>query len=221
MMEALAADIGHDRRSGKLKIRQEVIKAAFSAFESKGIKQVRMDDLAKELTISKRTLYQLFRDKEELLFEVIKQKDVEMDKYMRSVLGEASNVLEIIFKFYRWNMQHLKNTNIKFFEDLDRYPLIVRYLKSRRESNSVSAEEFYLKGVEQGIFCANIKFGILEQMFEEQMENMLHSDLVKKYSLSEVFETILFVFLRGVCTSKGLKLMEEFRKDMPFMYVNE
>ena len=39
MMEALAADIGHDRRSGKLKIRQEVIKAASSAFESKGIEE--------------------------------------------------------------------------------------------------------------------------------------------------------------------------------------
>ena len=57
-------DNGKRKRTDKKLIRMQVIKAAAEAFSQKGIKNVRMDDIASSLSISKRTLYELFADKE-------------------------------------------------------------------------------------------------------------------------------------------------------------
>ena len=69
-------DNGKRKRADKKLIRMQVIKAAAEAFSQKGIKNVRMDDIASSLSISKRTLYELFADKEELLDGIIYRCDM-------------------------------------------------------------------------------------------------------------------------------------------------
>ena len=75
-------DNGKRKRTDKKLIRMQVIKAAAEAFSQKGIKNVRMDDIASSLSISKRTLYELFADKEELLVEVVRIHREEVKEYM-------------------------------------------------------------------------------------------------------------------------------------------
>ena len=64
-----------------------------------GIKAVHMDDIASSLSISKRTLYELFGDKEELLLEVFRFYRRCMNEYMQEIASSANNVLEVIPHF--------------------------------------------------------------------------------------------------------------------------
>lgn len=74
---------------------------AVKAFFSQGIRTVHMDDIAASLSISKRTLYELFHDKQQLLLEVMCSQRNEMHSYMEKVASKAENVLEVIFAFMR------------------------------------------------------------------------------------------------------------------------
>lgn len=66
-----------------------------------------MDSLACALSISKRTLYELFCDKEQLLLEVFAMHQQEMSTYISEVASRAENALEVIFAFYKRKLNEL------------------------------------------------------------------------------------------------------------------
>ena len=68
------------KKADKTIVREHVVQAAAKAFTRKGVKTVRMDDIAADLSISKRTLYELFHDKEDLLLDVMRLHREEMKK---------------------------------------------------------------------------------------------------------------------------------------------
>lgn len=198
------------KRIDKTVVKEHIISAAAKAFTQKGIKTVRMDDIATGLSISKRTLYELFHDKEDLLLDVMKLHREEMQEYMFQVASEAENVLEVLLKFFQRTAQDFQNTNRRFFEDMEKYPKVRRYIDESRKENLDSAMEFYRKGVEQGIFREDVNYDIVRAMVCEQMDLLLRSDICKSYSLVEIYETVVFMHMRGISTEKGLKIVDEF-----------
>ena len=67
-----------------------------------------------------------------------------------------------------------------------------------------------MKGVEQGIFRSDINFEIINQLVRLQMDVLMSTDICSKYSIAEVYESIMFTYLRGISTEKGAKELEEF-----------
>ena len=179
-----------------------------------------MDDVAAELGISKRTLYELFSDKEELLLDVVKLHRKEMKNYMISVAEKAENVLEIIMSFYIRTTEDFQTTNILFFEEIKKYPQVTKFLEDGRKENAVSAVAFYKKGVEQGIFREDVNYEIVQEMIHGQMDMLIHNDIRKTYSMVEIFKTVVFMHLRGITTEKGLSIVDEFLEQMNELHKN-
>ena len=167
------------KRTDKTVVKEHIVLAAAKSFAQKGVKTVRMDDIAAGLSISKRTLYELFHDKEDLLLDVMKLHREEMQEYMTQVASKAENVLEVLLKFFQRSAQDFQNTNRKFFEDIEKYPKVMRYIDESRKENLDSAMEFYRKGVEQGIFRNDVNYNIVRAMVCEQMDLLLHSEICK------------------------------------------
>lgn len=202
------------RKTDKVVVKEHVVAAAAKAFMLKGVKTVRMDDIATGLSISKRTLYELFHDKEDLLLDVMKLHREEMMEYMGEVTSKANNVLEVLLKFYQRSAQDFQNTNRKFFEDMEKYPRVVAYIAESRKENLDAAMEFYRKGVEQGIFRKDVNYDIVRAMVCEQMDILIRSEICKSYSLAEIYETVVFMHMRGISTEKGLDIVNEFLLDL-------
>lgn len=89
-----------DAKSG---LRQRIVAIATDAFTKNGIRSVTMDEIASEVGISKRTLYETFEDKEELLVECVRNKEEENCMLGAKVVAESNNVLEVILHFYKVN----------------------------------------------------------------------------------------------------------------------
>ena len=98
----------------RIVLREEVVEKAAEAFLESGIKMVRMDDIANSLSISKRTLYELFSDKEQLLMEVFRLLEQRENEYISKIASGTDNVLEVIFAFYKRKLGELANTNPAF-----------------------------------------------------------------------------------------------------------
>jgi AcrR family transcriptional regulator len=194
----------------KQELKKRIVLAAMKAFTTNGIKGVTMDDVASDLGISKRTLYETFKDKEELLIECVKLQEEEKETFGAKAIAESSNVLEVILKFYKLSIDIYQKINIRFFEDIRKYPKVNELIRQSREKNQCSVLAFFKSGVEQGIFRDDVNFEIVNILLREQMDFLHSAEIVRAYSFFEVYESIVFIFLRGISTEKGQKILDEF-----------
>lgn len=191
-------------------LRKRVIAEASLAFGKHGIKNVHMDDLSSALSISKRTLYELFCDKEQLLLEVFMMHQQEMNTYISEIASKAQNALEVIFAFYKRKLSELTELNPLFLRDLRKYPNVLTYIRERQKQNDAAALLHYQKGVQEGIFRDDINFDIINQAISMQFEMLIYSDITENYPLSEIYSEITFLHMRGITTPKGMQMVDAF-----------
>ena len=196
--------------SPKPELRERIIIAATNAFTSNGIKSITMDDIASGLGISKRTLYEVFADKESLLTECILKVQAERDQYLQHVYEHSDNVLEVILAVFQKSIQVFHSTCKQFFEDIKKYPKVYKMLKENEDSDSKSTMSFFKSGVEQGIFRSDVNFAIVTMLVREQFNVLLNTDICNEYPFIEVYESIMFTYIRGISTEKGAKVLEDF-----------
>ena len=198
-----------DLTAYRLALKEKILQTATSAFVEKGIKDVKMDDIANALSISKRTLYEIYGDKETLLFEVVKRHTQNKRELLRKYGEEGHHVIEIILEAYRLRVKESHDVNPAFYEDIIRYPQIVKYMESQREENKEQFMLFMQRGVKEGLFRADVDYTILPHLFEAIAQYVMKTNLYNKYSLEQIFTNLLLVPLRGFSTEKGLKILNE------------
>ena len=172
-----------------------------------------MDDIAAMLGISKRTLYEIFADKEALLEECIQREQAESEEFVKSVLGTSQNVLEVLLKCYQRSIEKFHATNKRFFEDLKKYPKAYAQMSRRQDKDVEKTVEFFREGVRQGIFRDDINFYIMNRLVRVQLDVLMNTDICEEYSFIEVYESIMFTYLRGISTERGAKVLEEFVRE--------
>ena len=124
----------------KLGLRDKIVDVAMNLFTKHGIRLVRMDDVAHELGISKRTIYELYEKKEDLLYEVVVCHFKKRQAVMAEVLSRCNDVMEILLEVYHQKVTDFKNTNPLFFTEMIRYPQLQVFLNEQNpESDDAPA----------------------------------------------------------------------------------
>lgn len=203
----------HTKHStSRVELRERIILAAVELFTTNGIKSITMDEIAASLGISKRTLYEVFPDKETLLEECILKSQKDGDIFVKGVIETSSNVLEVLLRCYQWSIERFHATNKKFFEDIKKYPKAYQLMKNNRNWSSEDEDtvNFFKEGVKQGIFRDDVNFAIINLLVRDQLDLLMNSDICNEYSFLEVYESIMFTFLRGISTEKGARVLEDF-----------
>ncbi|MDR0940252.1 MAG: TetR/AcrR family transcriptional regulator [Mediterranea sp.] len=191
-------------------LKAKIVDTATRAFTSKGIKSITMDDIAASLGISKRTLYEMFEDKETLLQACLRKIEVDRDRFFEELYKQSGNVLEVLLGVFQKSIEVYHSTNKRFFEEIKRYPKAYGMLVDRREADSERTMSFFKQGVEQGLFRSDLNFAIINLLVREQFDVLLNTDICNKYPFTEVYESIMLTYIRGIATPKGAKLLDEF-----------
>ena len=201
-----------DLSPARAELRERIIKVAFASFSEKGIKAITMDDIANLLSMSKRTLYEIFHDKESLLKECVLYSQKMFDDYVAEISNGAYNVLEIMLKLHQKALEVYAQTNRLFFEDMGKYPKVRKMVHDLRESTMEQNMLFLKQGVEQGLFRDDISLDIMRLLLHEQMGFLSNPKHLSKYSFSELSTTVLLIYLRGISTCEGNRVLERFMK---------
>lgn len=196
--------------TSKVDLRDKIVEKAGNAFRLHGIKSITMDEIAASLGISKRTLYEVYEDKESLLKACILRDQQKMNNYLKEVLTHSANVIEVVLSSLKQNVERFHSTHKRFFEDVKKYPEVCKLIKSCHEADSEKIVAFFNMGVEQGLFRSDINFKIVNELVREQMGTLLESSVCKEYSILEVYESIMFINIRGIATEKGAQMLEDF-----------
>ncbi|MBR7135311.1 MAG: TetR/AcrR family transcriptional regulator [Bacteroidaceae bacterium] len=197
----------------KQNVREHIIAQASDLFFHRGIKDVKMDDIAHEIGISKRTVYELFADKEELLHESLKYIHKNIHRIGRQKIRETSNnTLDVLLTLYYIYFEMLKKANKNFFLDLKRYPKITEYQKTKEKRNSDKFKKWIQKGVKEGLFREDANSDIILYILRRDIEHITISNEFSNYSIDELGRSFILFYLRGIATSKGQEIIENFIK---------
>lgn len=193
-------------------LKQRILEYSLRAFATKGIKAVKMDDIADELQISKRTLYEIYSNKEELLFEGLKFYHKEYEQKINDfAASHTANVMEIVVFALNYHMTELSNTSPNFINDMKKYPAISAYFKEQHEQQRDDFKRFLKRGVDEEYFRNDMNFDLMECIING-IQQMLHTmDLYKKFAMKDVFYTFMQVIFRSICTEKGMVEFEKFK----------
>lgn len=186
-----------------------IIDAAMEAFSKDGIKAVKMDDVAQHLSISKRTIYELFFNKETLLLEVLKKHKADKERELEEMSRQCNNVIEMMLKAYYQKINIFKNTNPQFYSDLKKYPSVVELFKQDSESVHEKYHEFLKRGISEGVFRSDINIELTTRLLDTVTFSMMADELYKTYNIEDIFKSLAFISIRGICTRKGLDLLDE------------
>jgi len=188
--------------------KQQILERILGMFMRYGIKSMTMDDIARELGISKKTLYQDFKDKRSLISEVI-EFDLLLNKQLRDqVLLPRLGAIEEF---------HLINSRIHFIRsrysetfhwDLKRYfpDTYQTWVSNRRRSVYKLITDNLKKGKKEGVYRREIKEQVVGNLYVIIIETLESSDLLDDHeSLSGDFIKEMFYYhLHGICNQSGL-----------------
>lgn len=194
-------------------LRERIINDSVKLFFTNGLRAVTMDDVAKEVGISKRTLYEVFSDKEQLLREVsiyfFKLKRMEEEKHFRM----SVNCIETLMIFYTYALKSFNILNIKFMREMRRfYPSVYELYENESEKNIKIQIEMLEKGQAEGLIREDINVGIASLLTKIQFEMFWNTDVftMHNFDLREVVRTIIINFVRGIATPTGLEYIERY-----------
>lgn len=191
-------------------LRDKIITSAMMAFAKKGIRQVKMDDVASELGISKRTLYEIFDKKEDLLYDGVKYYLGERRNQMQQKAQNCNNVMEIILLAYKLKVEEVRQTNPLFYSDLVKYPKVARYLGQQNQQMLTNMTKFIERGIEEGYFRKEVKSELVARLFDALGKYVMEQQLYFNYTIEEIFMNLIFVSLRGICTKKGVEAIDKW-----------
>lgn len=189
-------------------LKDRILETAIKAFAEHGVRAVKMDDVASMLGISKRTLYEIYEDKEALLYQGIVKYDGQKKEEMRKY-AETHTVMDVILKAYRQKVEESAKVCMQFYIDIQKYPRVVQYMEKQHEQSYGYFHDFLLRGVKEGYFRSDVNYELLTHLFEAIGRYMSEKQLFRKYSFKEMFVNLLLVPLRGFCTEKGLQVLEK------------
>ena len=204
--------VNQDSQNNKERMEQKehVLRIAMHEFIHHGIKQVKMDDVAKMLGMSKRTLYEIFQDKEDLLLEGVKSYKQYCREQQELDLQRSQNILELLLRSFSRKKEEFRHTNFRFYQDIYRYPKVLQYLIHCSEEENKDFREQMERGVKEGLFRSDINYDIFILLLSEQFRVLFERDGWDRFSPMDMFRSILFVSLRGILTHQGLLLFEQF-----------
>lgn len=195
-----------------MEVKDKILKIARDEFAKNGFKNVRTDDLAQKLGISKRTLYEHFESKEQLFEAVI---DVELER-INFIVSEVvrriesdpdANLIDEVKKIWQINVESALGFTNTFFDDIQRFtPHLWEKISSFRqkvmEANVVTVFNI---GIKQGVFKKDLTVDVLFLMHNATVQNILNPEVLHRLNLPprDVIETIYDVMFTGVLTENA------------------
>lgn len=189
-------------------LHQTIVEHALEMFRTQGIKAVRMDDVAKSLKISKRTLYEQFVDKEQLLLECIRLISERQKKVYGDFMAQSNDVMEMLCFFIKYNLEDLSHFNVLFFTEVIKYKPAREFLEQINKDRLKEREVFIKRGIEEGLIVADINFPLLSRINKAAFDYLINEKIYEEYTLAEIFRTFVMVFLRGILTEKGQQKLD-------------
>ncbi len=194
-----------------MEVRDRILVESGKLFGRYGIKSMTMDALAVEMGISKRTIYERFKDKDTLLLEVIKYYKDQSSEEAHRLIEQSDNAIEALFRIIKMTVDQMQRMSPAFFNDFKKYhQKVFKQFSEPGEIRDYSMTRKLLEtGVQQEVFRDDVNIELVNHAIHALFDLFGHdSSMVDAgFHRNDMFDHILVPFFRGISTKKGRKLL--------------
>jgi AcrR family transcriptional regulator len=197
-------------------MKETILKSVADLFLKYGVRSVSMNDISYRLGISKKTIYDFFEDKNDLVKEVTRMMlDERMQEYAE-VRDCSANAIEELFSISRLLRKHFSELNPALMYDLQKYHPQAWDLFIKHEYDVVCqmVAENLTWGIKEGFFRQDINVKVLAKIRVEQIHLSFDERLFPKneFDFTEVQMQLFDHYFHGLLTDSGLDLYKEYKK---------
>lgn len=187
-------------------------------YQKYGIKSITMDDVARELGISKKTLYQYVKDKSDLVEKVLQIDLEERNEFIDNLAKRNLNAIDELFEINKHVNNILKQHNPSTFYDLKKYyPTLLNKVKcdKRKKMYDIFMNNI-IKGKKENLYRKEINEEIIVKFYLDRMENTTNSEVFsdKEIISSEVFYELFIYHIHGIANANGIKSLYKKIKEL-------
>jgi len=194
-------------------IQEKINETADRLFHKYGIRSVSMDDIARELSISKKTIYQYFKDKEEIVILGVKTHIEREKKEFGEILSSSINALDEMVSFSKCLRKHMGEINPSLLFDLQKFHPAAwdLWLDFKHGFIKETVINVIIRGKKDGLFRQELNEQVLATYRIQTVEMTFDQNIFpnEKFDFVELQMALLDHFLRGLLTIKGLNYYEE------------
>lgn len=196
-------------------MKEKIILKSSHLFLNLGFKSVTMDDIANEMGISKKTIYQHFKNKTKLVEATAMSVFEQISCGIDSICDLNKNPIEEVYEIKQFIMHHLKDEKSSPQFQLQKYyPKIYANLKNKQFEKMLSCVTQNLeRGVAQGIYRDTINADFVARLYFNNMISLKAQTLfpAEKFSISMLMDNYLEYHLGGICSIKGLEKLNQIK----------
>lgn len=195
-----------------------IIDTSTKLFKNQGIKDVKMDDISSALGISKRTLYETIQSRDELIKLCCKNYAMQLEIKFESVLNkEYCSTFERMLTLNELYIRHIHDTHKSFLEEVKKNAHCGPKEKEHKELQLEYFERLLKEGQESRDgktpeIDPSLKPEIISRLLASQLKAVVLDPMFDytKMSYFDVFSTSWRIFMRGIATEHGQKVIEEW-----------
>ncbi len=198
-------------------IKEKILKGSEELFMKYGVRSISMDDIARHLSVSKKTLYQHFTDKEEIVTQVSQTHLDRNVSLMNGLCEDAENAIDELSKISVFIKQNMEDMNPSLLFDLQKYhpKAWAVWMEHKNKYIYESVVRNLNQGIEDGHFRPEIKTEIIAatrmMLIEAAFDELIFPK--DKFNLVDVQSEIFDHFVYGICTEKGRKLYQKYKEN--------
>lgn len=195
-----------------MSIKNQILAQVEELFFRFGIKSVTMEDIARTLGISKKTLYQFVENKADLIEQIFLDSMDKQRESMARLHRESGNAIDELLKIADFAVRQMMRKTPGVLYDLQKYyPAAWKRMETIHQGLVYSILVENMKwGIRQGIFRDDIDVDIAAKLFVSNLSKLTDREAfpLEKYNQGQLIQFLVLYHLRGIATPKGLALLE-------------
>jgi AcrR family transcriptional regulator len=195
-----------------MELKDRIIQQAGELFMKHGVKRISMDEIASRLGISKRTIYQNFEDKEDLLLQYIRHLELIKSEYIKDLSKNEHTVVHVFLKTIEMHKE-FDFINIIFIDDVKKYyPKANQELIDQQNRGISFIRQFLEEGMAQSVIRKDLNIEVVSFLLQDSNRTFLDASRLtnKSFTNWELFFTSMINFIRGISTATGIEIVDAF-----------
>ncbi|UTW64170.1 TetR/AcrR family transcriptional regulator [bacterium SCSIO 12741] len=190
----------------------QLLKGAMDIFMRYGIRSVTMDDLARHLSISKKTLYKYVTDKNDLVAKVFElHQDLECQT-MEGIVKRGLNAIDENFEISQMVINQVKDIHPSIMYDIEKYyPEAMKQFHDYKMDVVMGWVKDNLKrGMAEGYYREDLNIDVISVVYIQRMDDFFHSNLYPpQLSFLDIYLELFRYHIRGIASEKGVEYLKE------------
>lgn len=190
-------------------VQERIIQESLRLFKEYGVRSVSMNMIADELHMSKRTIYNHFENKDQIVVACCEREFARIDQVFLLHETESAHAIEALVRIVVSLLQYNSSGSPAYFKEMLRYPEVQERCLYFRQQIERRCLALFMRGLQEGFFIPKVEYENFCKAFVTQLEQIK----------PEFQPGVSLTFLRGVCTERGCHEIERLIRTMNLLSV--